>query len=111
MKLLVNNFESQKIKAIQWKCHTDLFFNPIRTVPREMCSGLERLLRVLVVPLLIACTAVCRYIENGWEHLDGSAVKRLPLAQGVVLETWERVPHRAPCREPASPSACVLMNK
>ena len=30
-----------------------------------------------------------------------------PSAQGVVLETWDRVPHRAPCMEPASPSACV----
>ena len=39
-------------------------------------------------------------------------------AQGVILETWDRVPRRAPCMEPASPSACVsasltgsLMNK
>ena len=27
-------------------------------------------------------------------------------AQGVILETWDRVPHRAPCVGPASPSAC-----
>ena len=31
----------------------------------------------------------------------------LPLAQGVILETWDRVPHWAPCVEPASPSVCV----
>ena len=30
-----------------------------------------------------------------------------PSAQGLVLETWDRVPRRAPCMEPASPSACV----
>ena len=30
-----------------------------------------------------------------------------PPAQGVILETRDRVPHRAPCMEPASPSACV----
>ena len=43
---------------------------------------------------------------------------RLPLAQGVTLGSWDRVLHRAPCLEPASPSACVsaslcvsLMNK
>ena len=30
-----------------------------------------------------------------------------PLAQGVILETRDRVPRRAPCIEPASPSACV----
>ena len=43
-----------------------------------------------------------------------------PSAQGVVLETRDRVPHQALCLEPASPSACVcdslflsvfLMNK
>ena len=50
--------------------------------------------------------------------LGGSAVKRLPLAQGVILEFQDGVPHWAPCREPAFPSACVsaslwvsLMNK
>ena len=30
-----------------------------------------------------------------------------PSAQGVILETRNRVPHRAPCTEPASPSAYV----
>ena len=30
-----------------------------------------------------------------------------PLAQGVILETRDQVPHQAPCMEPASPSACV----
>ena len=31
---------------------------------------------------------------------------RLPSAQGMVLESWDRVPHQAPRMEPASPS-CV----
>ena len=40
----------------------------------------------------------------------------LPAAQGVILETRDRVPRQAPHMEPASPSACVsaslsLMNK
>ena len=39
--------------------------------------------------------------------LGGSAVWCLPLAEGVILETRDRVPHQAPCMEPASPSACV----
>ena len=30
-----------------------------------------------------------------------------PSAQGLILETLDRVPRRAPCMEPASPSACV----
>ena len=37
-----------------------------------------------------------------------------PSAQGLILETQDRVPRRAPCVEPASPSACVsheLINK
>ena len=28
-------------------------------------------------------------------------------AQGLILETWDQVPHWASCMEPASPSACV----
>ena len=39
--------------------------------------------------------------------LVGSAFWRLSSAQGVILETQDRVPCRAPCMEPASPSACV----
>ena len=42
----------------------------------------------------------------------------LPSAQGIILESWDRVPHQGPCMEPAPPSACVsaslsvsLMNK
>ena len=30
-----------------------------------------------------------------------------PSAQGLILETRDRVPRRAPCMEPASSSACV----
>ena len=51
--------------------------------------------------------------QPGW--LSGLAP---PSAQGVILETWDRVPSQAPCMEPASPSAYVsailslsLMNK
>ena len=39
--------------------------------------------------------------------LDGSAVGCLPWAWGVTPESWDRVPHQAPLREPASPSTCV----
>ena len=31
-----------------------------------------------------------------------------PSAQGLILETQDRVPHRAPCVEPTSPSAVSL---
>ena len=29
-----------------------------------------------------------------------------PSAQGMILETWDRVPHQAPYMKPAPPSAC-----
>ena len=49
--------------------------------------------------------------------LGGAAVWRLPLAQGTILETWDRIPHQAPgawslllplpvCRSD-SPTHCV----
>ena len=56
-------------------------------------------------------------VENaGSRHLGGSVVECLPLAQVVILGSWDWVLHRAPCREPTSPSAYVsaslsLMNK
>ena len=42
--------------------------------------------------------------QPGW--LSGLAP---PSAQGVILETWDRVPRPAPCMELASPSACVCL--
>ena len=37
-------------------------------------------------------------------RLGGTAVKRLPLAQGVILAVWDRAPHQALHYEPASSS-------
>ena len=39
--------------------------------------------------------------------LGDSMVWHLPLAQGMILESWDGVPRWAPYMEPASPSACV----
>ena len=58
-------------------------------------------------------------METPWLGSPGGlVVERLPLAQGLILETQDRVPHRAPCMEPASLPAYVsaflsvcLMNK
>ena len=51
-------------------------------------------------------------------HPDGSVVECVPLAQVMILGSWDQFPHQAPLRKPASPSAyvsasfCVpLMNK
>ena len=53
-----------------------------------------------------------------WGQLDGSVVECLSLAQDMIPGSLDGVPHQAPCREPASPSACItaslsvsLMNK
>ena len=40
--------------------------------------------------------------QIGW--LSGLAP---PLAQGMILETWNRVPRQAPYMKPASPSLCL----
>ena len=40
--------------------------------------------------------------------LGGSAVERLSLARVVIPGSQDGVPHRVPCREPASPSASVF---
>ena len=42
-------------------------------------------------------------------QLGGAVVKPLPSAQGVILGSWERVPHWAPYKEPASPSASLAI--
>ena len=41
------------------------------------------------------------------ECLSGSVVECLPSAQGMILESQDRVPHWAPCMEPASLSLCL----
>ena len=43
-------------------------------------------------------------------HLGGSEVEHLPSTQGMILDSQDRTPHRAPCMEPASPSACVSVS-
>ena len=44
-------------------------------------------------------------VQPGW--LSGLA---LPSAQGVILESQDRVPCQAPWMEPTSPSACVSVS-
>ena len=39
--------------------------------------------------------------------MGGSVVEHLPSAQIMIPECWDRVPHQASHREPASPSAFV----
>ena len=40
-------------------------------------------------------------------RLSGLVVKRLPSAQHMILESWDRAPHWALYMEPASPFAYV----
>ena len=59
------------------------------------------------------CYTICWQIELQLKNiqkrgsLGGAAFWRLPLAQGAILETWDRIPRWSPCMEPASPSAYV----
>ena len=41
-------------------------------------------------------------------RLAGSAAEHLPLAQGVIPEYSDRVPHQAPCMELTSPPSAPL---
>ena len=41
------------------------------------------------------------------ECLGASVLKHLPLAQGVILESWDQVLYWAPCIKPASASVYV----
>ena len=41
--------------------------------------------------------------------LGGAVVWRLPLAQGAILETPDRIPRWAPGMEPATPSASLSL--
>ena len=43
-------------------------------------------------------------------YLGGSVVEHLPLAQVVTPGSWDRVPHWAPRREPASPSVSLPLS-
>ena len=75
-------------------------------------------MHVCVAELSVEVDLVLIFKPRVLGRLSGSAVECLPLAQGVILESWDRVSHQAPCMDPASPSACVsaflslsLMNK
>ena len=41
-------------------------------------------------------------------HLGGSVVEHLPVAQVLILGSWDQVPHQGPHKESVSPSAYVL---
>ena len=50
-------------------------------------------------------------LKDEWKgHLGGSVVERLPLAKDIIPESWDQVPHQAPCMEPASPSASLSLS-
>ena len=54
--------------------------------------------------------------ENDWIKISSGGQPGWPRglapppAQGVILEPRDRVPRRAPCMEPASPSACACVS-
>ena len=73
-----------------------------------------------------ACVCILSVLNTAYKYhiqgsLGGAAVWRLPLAQGAILETRDRIPHQAPgawslllplpVSLPLSPLSLSLMNK
>ena len=48
------------------------------------------------------------FLKSLLGFLGGSVDEHLPLSQGMILGPLDPVPHRAPCRDTASPSSCTL---
>ena len=63
--------------------------------------------RLLASSLGTVCQKYLSIEHKNSGHLSGLAAERLPLVQGMTPGSWNRVPHRALCKKPASPSACV----
>ena len=79
----------------------------LSTVEPKHVPPLTSFTSTRVFPLVASfCTII--FLKVGtWGRLGGSAVDHLPSAQAMVPGSRDRVPLRAPCMEPASPSACV----
>ena len=98
--------------ATHWACCSPHCEEPHRSAPithvltsstasrksSHSCSG---------SPLPYRFSLLCFLNFPGMGLLGGSVVECLPLAQVVIPESWDQVPHWAPCSEPASPSAYV----
>ena len=57
--------------------------------------------------IILVVNSHCLLRTRSSEHLGGSAVEHLPLAQVVIPGSRDGVPHLVPCMEPVSPSAYV----
>ena len=77
----------------------DLGIFPVVTVAAIKCYWFSR--RVNLKQLL----HLVKLLHKG--RPGGSAVELLPSAQGMTPRSRDQVPQRAPCMEPASPSAWV----
>ena len=104
---------------IRWKWVCNLYRN------NNLSESVKMLLFCLnITPYQWQCTGKCtcniiqslnlqkiprRWLNQLWQgHLGGSVVECLPLAQVVILGSWDWVPHRAPHREPALPMSLPL---
>ena len=62
----------------------------------------------IMVPRALALISPGNLLEmQSQGHLGGSVIEHLPSAQGMILGSWDRDLHWAPCRKPVSPLACV----
>uniref|UniRef100_A0A8C0SBR3 Spermatosis associated 1 n=1 Tax=Canis lupus familiaris TaxID=9615 RepID=A0A8C0SBR3_CANLF len=119
-KQAVSDLRTLKAELAQKKIDTSLPSISIRTSRKEesFCHLPRTTVNILTnLPGMEARVdgLTCSKTQQG--HLGGSVVEHLPSAQGVILGSQDRVPHRAPCMEPASPLplslplSMSLMNK
>ena len=51
---------------------------------------------IIIINVYAPNTGAAKYLKQILGSLGGTAVWRLPLAQGAILETRDRIPRRAP---------------
>ena len=100
-------------KHVKTERKTIAIHKPKKKVSEEI-KPIYTFLRILASRTVRKYISVKIFYFGG--RLGGSAVEHLPLAQVLISRSWDGVPHWAPHREPASPSAHVsaflcLMNK
>ena len=65
-------------------------------VVADLLNNIFTLEHISILPLTLPSENDKKKKKKGEGSLGGAAVWRLPLAQSAILETWDRIPCRAP---------------
>ena len=90
----------QNVSRLKMEDYIKLSFHPTLLLPSLEATVVHNLLGILLENF-------STLIDKG--HLGGLVVECLPLAQGVILASWDQIPHRGPRREPACFSLCLYL--